>query len=176
MSSAVIAYYRGVEGAWRSRFDLRIVDRAALRGLSLLDRLGFIVLARLCRWGVPLWFETTVAVGGDRVVHTSRLRLSRMVLYRSIEFLTPDDTDRSMATMVGTERTFPLFLGRVFRGTARIASNALGANYDIAWMGTRLDQRARHDPAEHTVTIEQRTPFSTGIQVLRRVDHIDHQG
>jgi hypothetical protein len=171
VSSAVITYYRAVAGAWRARFELRIVDRAAIRALPLFERVSFLLLARISAWGFPLWFETTVAVGGDRVVHTSRLRLARVLLYRSVEFLTPDADGGVTATMVGTERTFPLFQGRPFRGTARIAPNALGARYDIAWMGTRLDQHATHDPVAHTVTIEQRTPFSIGIQVLQRADH-----
>jgi hypothetical protein len=163
--SSAWSYYRAVEGAWRAPFELQIVDARALAGLDALVRFGFVTLARLCAVGVRPWLETSVAVGSDEVLHTTRVRLGWFTLFRSVEHLRIA-SDGASVSLHGTQRSAPFYRALPLEGHARVEGT--GARYDLAWFGTRMDQSATYDAEAQTVPLVQRTPFSTGTQVLRR--------
>jgi hypothetical protein len=169
------AYYRACEGRWRAPLALAITDWHAFRtsGLSLADRWRILSMVIAARVVGPFSLETSVdaTTGAARheVVHTTRIAKWGLTLMRSTEWLTLDPNGRDVA-MRGEFRLVPtLWRPRPMPAVpARVDETASRASYRFAWLGTEMRQEAERSPDGTTVTLIQLTPFSRGVQVLRR--------
>lgn len=155
----MLAYYGSLVGRWRGSFELRITDPDGLRGLAGPDRIAMRAFAMLRRLGTP-FLETSVALDGERVLHTTRVRLLGGVVFDSAESI-------HGGRLVGSLRMPPDPRRRPIRGAVVVEGDS--ARYDLVWLGVPLLQRAVFDRARDTVTITQETQFSFGTQVLRRI-------
>lgn len=155
----MFAYYGSLVGRWRGSFELRITDRDGLRRLVALDRIAMRAFTVLRRLGTPI-LETSVALDGERVLHTTRVRLLGGVVFDSEESI-------ERGRLVGALRMPPDPRRRPIHGAVVVEGDS--ARYDLVWLGVPLLQKAVFDRARDTVTITQETPFSFGTQVLRRV-------
>lgn len=173
MTTAFQAYFRAVEGRWRTHLELRLTDRTRLGVLAPLGRASILSLAAFERLvGAPV-LETSVEVRAHDVVHTTRVSKWGVTLFSSVEYLTPDGQLR------GTQRTWPLYRARPLGGKVVVTGDS--AEYDLVWLGVPMAQHATFDRGSagggtrladrvaDTVTLRQETAFSQGTQVLRRV-------
>jgi hypothetical protein len=168
------AYYRSRHGRWTGAFELTITDRAALAASALAfgDRLSLLLLPLLANVLGPFRLDTTVdaesRLDAGEVVHTTRLSKWGMTLFRSFEVITLHDNGRefSMHVSMGVWPR-PSTLDRISESTGQVDAAATRASYDFPWLGTRMRQTGERDGEVTRLT--QETPFSRGVQVLRRV-------
>jgi len=169
------AYYRACEGRWSAPLELTITDWRAFRtsGLGLADRWRILSMVMAAHVVGPCRLETSVdaTTGAARqeVVHTTRIAKWGLTLMRSTEWLTLDPNGRDVA-MRGELRLVPaLWRTRPMPAVpARVDETASRASYRFAWLGTEMRQEAARSPDGTTVTLTQLTPFSRGVQILRR--------
>ena len=125
-------------------------------------------------WTTPLRFnllptflglhmDTTVAVDGDRVAHTTRIRWGPLPLGGSRETFVLDADGRDF-TMTGKSGFI-----RVFGGHGRVDETGAGAVYtfELPWwmLWTKVHQTTVLD--RDTLTVHQRWLFLRGTQHLR---------
>ena len=165
------AYYRSVEGAWSGTLDLAITDWGAFRTcpMSLLDRVRMASMALSSRLIGPSRLDTSVDASGDEVVHTTRVSKWGMTFMRSTEWLAlgPNGHDLTMRIDLRLAPT-PWRVRAIPPSPARVDETASRASYRFPWFGTEMRQEAERSADGNTVTLVQETPFSRGVQVLRR--------
>ena len=91
-ASPARAYFEGCRGRWRIPVAITVTDVAALQrsGMSWLDRLQVRLLARWPRWLGRVFMDTSVAVDGSDVVHTTVIRWLVLPLMKSVEIFALD--------------------------------------------------------------------------------------
>ncbi len=168
-------YYRACEGHWSAPLELVITDWPAFRasGVSLVDRLRLLSMVLTARLFGPCRLETSVdATSGaarGEIVHTTRVTKWGVTLMRSTEWLALAANGRDV-TMRAELRLIPaLWKARPMPAApASVDEDATRASYRFAWLGTEMRQEAELSDDGTTVTLTQVTPFSRGVQVLRR--------
>lgn len=165
------AYYRSVEGRWRGTLDFAITDWAAFRGcpMSLADRLRMLSMALSARLVGPARLETSVDAGGDEVVHTTRVSKWGLTFMRSTEWLALAANGRDLTMRIDLRLApTPWRVRAIPPSPARVDEAARHASYRFPWFGAEMRQEAERSADGDTVTLTQETPYSRGVQVLRR--------
>lgn len=165
------AYYRSVEGRWSGTLDFTITDWAALRAcpMSHCDRLRLASMALATRLLGPSRLDTSVDASGDEVVHTTRVSKWGLTMMRSTEWLALDANGRDLTMRIDLRLAPASWRVRAIPpAPARVDETASRASYRIPWFGTEMRQDAERSADGRTVTLVQETPFSRGVQVLRR--------
>jgi len=170
---ANVSYFTRCHGHWRSALDFRVTDWPAFFRADLLfvDRLRILSLVVLPRVLGRFWMETRVdasaAASRGEVVHETRVVKWGVTMMSSREIVHLD-ADGCLLVVVGEERLLPFpWLARPLHAAARVDGGARAAHYEIEWMGTTMHQTTV--AAENTVTVEQRTAWSLGVQRLERL-------
>lgn len=167
------AYYRACEGRWQGPLDLVITDPAAFNActMSWLDRMRVRSMLLGARWTGPFVFRTTVdyASRGERgeVLHTTQICKWGAVFFDSREILTLAENGRDF-TLRGELRLSPTawWRSRVVEGSGQVDETGTRATYDFPWFGTHIRQTTLR--LGDLVEVTQETPWSRGVQRLRR--------
>lgn len=170
-----VSYYRAVHGRWSTDLELVLTNFDAFWAtpMSFLDRARLLSMTILPRLFGPLRFETSVdsesRFAHREVLHTTRVSKLGITWASSVETLTLDEDGRKFQ-MRGEMRLFPNpWRTRDFgEASGEIDAQGTQASYRFAWFGTEMRQRGEIGADGSTVTITQETPFSRGVQVLRR--------
>lgn len=169
------SYYRAVHGRWSTNLEFVLTDLGAFWAtrMSFLDRARLLSMTILPRLLGPLRLDTSVdcesRIAHREVLHTTRVSKLGMTLVSSVETFTLDEDGRRFQ-MRGEMRLFPNpWQTRGFgEAYGEIDASGTQASYRFAWFGTEMRQRGEIGADGDTVTITQETPFSRGVQVLRR--------
>lgn len=164
------SYYRAVEGAWSGPLDLAITDWPAFRrtAMPLGERLRLLAMLASARLFGACRLDTTVDASGEAVVHTTRVSKWGLTLMRSTEWLTLDANGRDLSMRIAMRYWPTLWRERITVAPATVDAAGRRADYRIPWCGTEMRQRGERDAAGTGVVLTQETPFSRGVQVLRR--------
>lgn len=167
-------YYRACEGRWECPFELVITDPAAFRASAMrwLDRLRIRSMRLGARLGGPFLFRTTVDYAGrgerGEVLHTTQICKWGAVFFDSREVLTLAANGRDFA-LRGELRQSPTSWWRshTFEGSGQVDETGTRATYDFPWFGTHIRQTTVR--LGDLVEVTQETPWSRGVQRLRRL-------
>jgi hypothetical protein len=169
---AHLRYFQACQGRWRSKVSLTITDWRAFWGqrMTILNRNQLLFTAFWPPWLGPVWLETSVAVkegtSSTEVIHTTRALWLGLILMDGIETIELSE-DGSRFVMHGRQSSWPFLQKKeFFEATGFIDESATRGTYDIPWMGTTLHQTTVAE--QDLVTITQQTPWSHGVQYLRR--------
>jgi len=173
-ATRVQAYYAPLHGKWRCELELVITDELALRNakVSAFDRLRIRSTVWMRKLLGPLTMSTTLdyETSGDAgvIFHTTRVSKWGITLLSSEESFTVEATGRDFA-MRGSQCMIPTYWHAQSFGEGRgsVDESATRATYSFTWMGGPMLQETV--ATKDTVTMTQTTPFSRGVQRLRRV-------
>lgn len=149
-------YYEACRGRWRAPVAITVTDAAALAtsGMSWADRLSVRLLSRWPSWLGRVWLDTSVAVDGDEVVHTTTVRWLGLPLQRSVETFTLDPDGQRFTVRGG------------MTGEGAIDATGTRGEYTLRWLGVEIRQRTVRDADR--VTVHQEGPGFHGVQELAR--------
>ena len=155
-ASPARAYFEACRGRWRTPVAITVTDVAALQrsGMSWFDRLQVRLLARWPRWLGRVFMDTSVAIDGSDVVHTTVIRWLVLPLMKSVEIFALD-RDGSRFTVSGS-----------MTGQGSVDPTATHAEYTLRWLGVEITQHTTREA--NLVTVHQQGPGFQGLQELQR--------
>jgi hypothetical protein len=149
-------YYEACRGRWRAPVAITVTgpDVLAGSGMSWADRLSVRLLSWWPSWLGRVWLDTSVAMDGAEVVHTTTVRWLGLPVQRSVETFTLDPDGQRFTVRGG------------MTGSGSIDATATRGEYTLRWLGVEIRQRTVR--GDDRVTVHQEGPGFHGVQELVR--------